>query len=263
MALDETAIADAAQRLLEHWMTGRVMPELPEHCRPATRAEGYAIQLAMLRASGRNNYGWKIAATSLAGQSHIGVDGPLAGRIHHTQTIEAGGRIPIAASLMKVFEVEFAFRMARPLVPRAQEYSVGEVMDAVASLHPAIEIPDSRLSRFAKVGAAHLIADNACADRFMLGEESPSRWRNLDLAAHRVTVEVSGREPVEGVGSNVLGDPRRALCWIANELSRFGITLEAGQVVTTGTCIIPTEVSPGVQVKADFGALGSIAAHFI
>lgn len=262
MALDETAVADAAQRLLEHWMTARTMTELPEHCSPSTRAEGYAIQSAMLRASGRRSYGWKIAATSKAGQSHIGVDGPLAGRIHHTQVMDEGTDIPISTSLMKVVELEFAFRMSQTLDPRQTPYTVDEVMAAVASLHPAIEIPDSRLSRFAQVGAAQLIADNACADRFMLGSPCPPAWRSVDLASHRISVTVSDRATVEGVGSNVLGDPRIALCWLANELSQQGLALETGQVVTTGTCVVPIPVAAGVSVTADYGSLGSIGAHF-
>lgn len=262
MALDETAIADAAQRLLEHWMTARLMPELPAHCKPSSRAEGYAIQMAMLRASGRRNYGWKIAATSSAGQAHIGVDGPLAGRIHHTQVVPAGADIPIKKGLMKVAEVEFAFRMAHSLEPRLKAYTRDEVMSAVASLHPAIEIPDSRLSLFARAGAAQLIADNACADRFMLGPESPSLWRDLNLADHRVAVSISDRADMEGLGSNVLGDPRDALCWIVNELSGHGIALLAGEVVTTGTCVVPIAVDNGVSISADFGALGHISARF-
>ena len=37
-----------------------------------------------------------------------------------------------------------------------------------------------------------------------------------------------------GHGKNVLGDPRVALTWLANELRGLGIPLRAGEVVTTG-----------------------------
>ena len=47
--------------------------------RPQSRKEGYAIQ-AELEKSGKL-FGWKIAATSEAGQKHINVAGPMAGRI--------------------------------------------------------------------------------------------------------------------------------------------------------------------------------------
>jgi 2-keto-4-pentenoate hydratase len=72
--------------------------------------------------------------------------------------------------------------------------------------------------------------------------------------------EVVGKLARDGVGANVLGDPRIALAWLANELSSLGITLRAGQVVTTGTCLVPLEIAPGDQVRMDFGALGQVEA---
>jgi 2-keto-4-pentenoate hydratase len=70
---------------------------------------------------------------------------------------------------MRVAEIEFAFRLARDMIPRSIPYTEQEVFEAVASLHPAIEIPDSRFNDFAKVGAAQLIADNACANWMAIG----------------------------------------------------------------------------------------------
>ncbi len=69
---------------------------------------------------------------------------------------------------MRVAEVEFAFTMGTDLPPRDVPYRLDEVMAAVASLHPAIEIPDSRYRSFTEVGAPQLIADNACAHQFVL-----------------------------------------------------------------------------------------------
>ena len=63
--------------------------------------------------------------------------------------------------------------------------------------------------------------------------------------------------------TDVLGDPRTALTWLVNELSRHGIALEAGDVVTTGTCVVPIPVEPGVTIDADYGVLGSIRASFV
>ncbi len=57
-----------------------------------------------------------------------------------------------------------------------------EVLASVATLHPAIEIPDSRYVDFTAVGAAQLIADNACAHQFVLGPAASGSWRSMDLA---------------------------------------------------------------------------------
>jgi 2-keto-4-pentenoate hydratase len=200
MLTDEQAAA-ASELIWRHWRKGRRMPSLPAPLRPATRAEGYAIQAWIERRSARPLFGWKIAATSEAGQRHIGVDGLFAGRLLAEQVFAAGA----------------------PL----------------------------------------LIADNACAHQLVLGPAVTADWRALDLAAHRVRGTVAGRIEREGIGANVLGDPRLALTWLANELSRHGVALGAGQVVTTGTCLVPMEVDPGDAVSADYGALGSIAFRFV
>jgi 2-keto-4-pentenoate hydratase len=227
MLTDEQAAA-ASELIWRPWREGRRMPSLPDSLRPATRAEGYMIQASIERRSARPLFGWKIAATSEAGQRHIGVDGPLAGRLLAEQVFAAGAEVPFGANAIRVAEAEFAFRMARALPPRAEAYGVAEVMDAVATLHLAIEVPDSRFEDFAAVSAPLLIADNACAHQLVLGPAVTADWRALDLAAHRARGTVAGRIEREGIGANVLGDPRLALTWLANELSHHGVALGAG-----------------------------------
>ncbi len=259
--LDEARTDEAAALLWRYWRAGTRLAALPERLRPTTRAEGYAIQARLATRSARPIFGWKIAATSLAGQQHIGVDGPLAGRLLAERMRPDGATLALGANHMMVIEPEFAFRMARALPPRATPRAVGEVLDAVATLHPAIEIPDSRYDDFARVGAPQLIADVACARDFVLGPATTARWRTLDLAAHRVNA-TAGALTREGIGANVLGDPRVALAWLVNELSGLGLALGAGEVVTTGTCAAPLPVAPGDAVSADFGALGRVSLRF-
>ena len=259
---DPTPVSAAADLLWECWNQGRRLAALPEAIRPATRHQGYAIQ-AQLEARSRSPlFGWKLAATSAAGQAHINVDGPLAGRLLREKAFDTGASLPFGANHMRVAEAEFAFRMGSDLPPRAETYRVDEVLAAVEALHPAIEIPDSRFEDFTIVGAPQLIADDACAHLFVLGPGvGRSGWVDVDLAEHRVLGTVVGRLAREGKGSNVLGDPRDALTWLANELSSLRITLKAGQVVTTGTCLAPLPISPGAHVVADFGRFGIVSAR--
>jgi 2-keto-4-pentenoate hydratase len=253
---------EAARLLLANWRAQTRIAALPAQLRPANRAEAYAVQAAILKQSGQSAFGWKIAATSAAGQAHIGVDGPLAGRLISSQVYASGARLVLGNSLMRVAEIEFAFRMARTLSPRSQPWSEAEVIDAVDALHLAIEVPDSRYDDFIHAGAAQLIADCACADRFVLGPVAPDTWRSLNLAEHEVFGHIPGRSTVAGRGANVLGDPRIALAWIANELSRHGLSLAAGEIITTGTCVVPVVVSPGDTLRADFGPLGEMSVAF-
>ena len=256
-------IEDAAALLIhEHWQAGQTMAALPAPLRPRSRTQAYAIQAGLERFSAAPVYGWKIAATSLAGQRHIGVDGPLAGRIFAERVVAEGDQVPFTPNHMAVAEAEFAFRLATDLPPRAAPYDVAASLGAVATLHPAIEIPDSRYRDFATVGAPQLIADLACGHYFVLGAAATADWRAIDLAAHPVVATVSQGPPRHGTGANVLGDPRVALAWLVNEVSALGITLRAGQVITTGTCVTPMPIAAHDVVRADFGVLGAITVRF-
>ena len=245
--------------LYRHWSEGTQLEELPADLRPKDRAEAYRVQAYIEEFTAQPLFGWKIAATSVAGQRHIGVDGPLAGRILAERVIADGGVFVLGSNLMRVAELEFAFRMGQDLAPRETVYSQDEVLACVASLHPAIELPDSRFAHFESAGLAQLVADNACAHRFVLGPAAEQDWRSLDLATHPGQAFRNGELAEQGRGANVLGDPRIALTWLANELSRHGMTLKAGQVVTTGTCVKPLAIAVGERIEGDLGVLGKVS----
>jgi 2-keto-4-pentenoate hydratase len=259
--LDARQIAAASAALRDQWRHGTKFANLPSSIRPQDRLQGYAVQAELEKQSGAALFGWKIAATSEAGQRHINVAGPMAGRILAETVVADGGTASMAGNAMCVAEPEFAFRMQTDLPPRAALYEVNEVLAAVGALHPAIEIPDSRFADFASAGEAQLIADNACAHLFVLGPAAKADWRSLDLIEHRPRITLGGREFI-GHGKNVLGDPAVALAWLANELSGLGITLKAGQVVTTGTCHPPMPIKSGDRMDADFGVLGRVSVKF-
>jgi 2-keto-4-pentenoate hydratase len=259
--LDKDQIAAASKSLHDHWRTGTKLDTLDAALRPRDRADGYAIQAVIEHYSRGKLFGWKIAATSEAGQKHINVEGPMAGRILSETVLPDGGTASMAGNEMRVGEPEFAFRTARDLPPRAKPYSVREVLDAVDTLHPAIEIPDSRFADFVTAGAAQIIADNACAHLFVLGPATAANWRARNLVEEKPVITLRGKQYV-GHGKNVLGDPRLALTWLANELRELGLTLKAGEVVTTGTCHPPLPIQAGDLFAADFGELGKVSVGF-
>ena len=258
----DAAVAATAELIWSNWQAGTVVPDIPMGIRPGTRAEAYAAQRLMAAKSPGGTIGWKIAATSKAGQQHIGVDGPIGGRLLRAASHPSDATISLAGNRMRFAEPEFAFRVGRAIAPRTLPYTVAEAVAAMDGLLPAIEIPDSRLEHFVTAGAAQLIADNACGREFVAGEPTRADWRSLDLAAHAVRATVGGRYTRDGVGANVLDGPLLALTWLVNELSGLGIPLAAGEVITTGTCMPPLPVEPGDDVSIDFGVLGKVTARF-
>lgn len=258
-----TDFAAAADLLLHNWAATTRIAELPEPMRPQSRAEGYEAARQVAARSGSNIAGWKIAATSEAGQKHINVEGPIIGRILESRLMPAGSAVPLGDNIMRVAEAEFAFGFTRDLPPRDRPYGEAEAMEAVGSLHLSIEVPDSRYADFTKVGAAQLIADTACASWLVLGPAVEVPWRGIDLSSHIVKGLKNGTVLTEGTGKAVLGDPRKALTWFVNEASAYCGGVKAGQFVTTGTCIVPMAIAAGDEVTIDYGALGSHSCRII
>jgi len=259
--MNQDNLRRAAEAMWRTRREERRIDHLPPELRPATLAEGYDIQDAMVAVAAQPVYGWKIAATSAAGQKHIGVTEPLAGRLFKDFVLPDGAHRPAKNMHMRVAEAEFAFKMAKTLPARGRAYAVDEVCDAVAGMYLAIEIPDARFQVFDTIGAPAIAADDAFADWFILGREVPD-WRKLDLPNHPVLGKKNGALVSEGKGANALGDPRIALTWLANHLAKRNTPLEAGHVITTGTCLKPVDIGAGDSVICDFGALGTVTAHF-
>lgn len=256
--LTDTQCQEAADLLWDCWAHNRRIAQLPPQLQPADRRQAYDIQRRLEARSFAPLAGWKIAATGPGGQQMLNVDAPLAGRLLAERVHRSGAHITLGDNLMRVAEVEVVFRMGSTLAPRSTPYTQDEVLAAVAAIHPGIEIPDTRYDLFRQVGAAQLIADNCCADQFVLGAPASVDWRSLDLSALATSGRIEGGEERAGSGAQVLGDPRVALTWLANELREHGLTLAAGQLVASGSTIVPMPIQAGQTMHANLGLLGSV-----
>lgn len=239
----------------------RTIAELPGEFRPRTADDGYAIQDAFAHAWDSAVAGWKIACTAVNQQTFLQVSEPFCGRVFASALLRSPAELPAAAFHMRGLESEFAFRMGSDLPPRSTPYRREEVVAAVASLHPAVEVVDSRFADWLSVGAPSLIADNAANGALVCGE-GEANWTRFDLRTHPVRLDVDGRTVGEGTGGLALGHPVDALVWLANNLSRRGITLATGQFVTTGTCTGIHFAAAGADARADFGPLGAVRLAF-
>ncbi len=249
---------EAAKLIWNSWENGKKIETLPDKIMPYSRNEAYEIQKQIEIFSKNTILGWKIAATSKDGQNHIGVSGPLAGRIFKEKVTNPSSMIALGYNKMRVAEPEFAFRIGSLIKPNKILFTLEEVMELVDSLYLAIEFPDSRFNNFSSVGELNLIADNACADQFVISSPIEKDWKKIDFSNFKLSISNS-KFSYKGIGSNVLGDPRVALTWLVNELSQNNIVLEKDMIVSTGTCSKPIPVVTGDIVTANFGELGEIS----
>jgi 2-keto-4-pentenoate hydratase len=155
-------------------------------------------------------------------------------------------------------EFEICVRLGRSLPPREKPYAFEEVAQAVEAVAPAFEVVDDRNSAY-PLDLICLVADNAWNDGLVLGTFQ-STWP--DLAAARGIVQCNGTLIDEGHGRDVLGHPFEPLRWLANHLSAQGQTLQAGELVSTGSLVTTRFPSAGDQYRFHVEGVGAVEVSF-
>jgi len=239
----------------------KMLAGLNDGLTPRNMEDGYAVQDAFMRIWDEPIAGWKVGATAQKVQELYGVSEPFCGPFYAPGTF-ASPALPRGKDFGHFcIESEFAFRFGVTLAAREGTYDREEILDAVAAVLPAFELISPRFDTLLQDRVALAAADCGLNGGFVLGEDY-TNWRGLDLAAHGVTLSVDGDVKGEGTGANALGHPFRVLDWLVNELSRRGIGLNAGEVVSTGTCTGIVYLEQGQKAVADYGALGAIEVTF-
>ena len=255
------AIKLAAQALIDARNEAAALEDLPEGSMPATADDSCAIQEAMVDLCGWPLAGYKIGCTSAAAQEMLRTDRPFPGRVFRPFLFRSPAELPSHRFIRHGVEGEFAFELAADIPARPNPWTREEVAHRVACLFPAIEIIDTRFTRFAEAGILRLTADTGANGGLVLGD-AVSDWAAVDLEDAEIVMSIEGAESGRGRGRDALGHPLEALTWLANDLSRRGYGMLAGQVVTTGTCTGMQYVPAGGTATADFGALGTVSVTF-
>lgn len=248
--------------LAELRKSGVTIAELPGHCKPASLAEGYAIQRAFLEHWPDDLAGWKVGATSPASQQLFNVTAPIYGPFFKADVFKSPAAIPNGHLVHKIVECEYVFLLSEDFPPRAAPYQASELRRGIGAIAPAFELVSPRFDAIPKGDAPSTIADCAINGGIVLGEIN-EEWADDDLSSPEIKLQVDGKCVAQGSGADVLGHPINALLWQINALSKAGLTARAGQLIATGTCTGVTIVQQGQECMADFGALGAVHAKFL
>lgn len=245
----------AAKLLRDAYGTGAIAP-LRDFLDPVDVAGAYAVQEINTRfwqAQGRRIVGRKAGLTAKAVQVQLGVDQPDFGVLFDDMRVDDGGMLNPARCVQPKAEAEIAFVLAADL-PDA-DTTPDAVAAAVASVHAAIEIVDSRIADW-KITFADTVADNGSSAFFVLaGEGKP--LAGADLYTAGMVMEVNGQIASTGVGAAALGHPLNAAAWLACTLAARGEPLKAGDILLAGALGPMVALKPGDHVVARVGGLGS------
>ena len=237
-----------------------LLGDIPAGVTPADVASAYAIAdevVTALTPQWGAVAGYKVGATSEAGQRVLKLAEPFYGRAFAGGIVNSGSGWAVEGTGCTV-EAEIGFVMGRNLPPRATPYTQSEVRRAVARVVPLLEINRPAYAKPFEVGGLCLIADNGVTQAFVRA----ARGRALGQRSFRdeaVTLLQNGRGVAAGTAVVVLGDPLRAVVWLANALSRRECGLRKGDVVASGAMTPPVAFSAGDTMSATYSTLGKVA----
>ena len=248
----EKQLIEAADLLLDARRTGVPIEDLPEALQPKDLDEAYAVQDLIAEAYGEIG-GWKIGAPS-AEATPLFAPMPLA-------WIAADGAVIGGVRRYRGLESEIAFLLGKDLPAKATPYASEEVVSAIASCHPVIEVIESGLLDPLKAAKLSMIGDLQMHGGFVYGPAVVD-WQKIDFKTEHVSIAVDGMVRVERTGSNTSGDLMRLLPWLANEGSKRTGGLKAGQWVTTGSWTGVTSGDPGSAADVKFSTAGEVHLRF-
>lgn len=246
----------AAALMRDHDQQNKIVPFARDY--GASDIPGaYAIQAAYNRLQEKKlgrRAGYKIGLTSRRMQQMCGVDHPNSGVVFEKRLHRSGATLSLSSLVHLGLEFECCARLGEALGPRADPYTLEEITAAVEAVAPAFEVIDDRNSAY-PLDLLSLIADNSWNEGNVIGEFNSS-WP--DLASARSTLECDGKVIDQGYGRDVLGHPFEPLRWLANNLSAQGRTLQAGEIVLTGSWVTTRFPSAGEHYRHTIEGVGSV-----
>ncbi len=243
--------AAAAALLGKAMTTGERIKELPESARPASIAQGYAIQDHLAAASlcgdlvGDKVAGWKLGLGSVNAMKGAGLDRPLIGRVYAGRLLGNGATVVAPAGAAAMIEIEVAFTLARDVLPT--EAGV-EPRAVIAKANLVSEIVLSRFVDRKVVGLPSFAADSVGFHALVIGPEIDVG--SIPEIAAGMAVDLDGKPAVGGLTGDDAIDPETMLGYLMAHARDRGITLRKGEIVTTGTLSKPFDAAVPATIAA-------------
>lgn len=247
-------IEDAAALLVEVRRTGVQLTDFPPELVPETIGDAYAVQDAVLRTLGIPIAGWKVSPM-------INGTPPFCAPILADVSFPSPATLSVSAFPKAEVEVEVALRLDRDLPPRPSPYRREDIIEAVSSVHPALEILTSRFTD--RLAPPRLVgmADAQSNGAIVYGPAAPI-LSTLDFAKVTIVLrlddEIAGTTDKGAATIEVLD----AVAWLADHTASRGWPLATGQIIITGARVGPLPLGGFAKIEAELTGIGSVSAIY-
>ncbi|WP_299881978.1 hydratase [uncultured Sulfitobacter sp.] len=177
--------------------------------------------------------GYKAGLTSKPAQDRFGVSEPVQGVLYENMMVEDGATVPVAFGAIPMVESDLVLKVGSTDINSAQ--TPLDVLSAISSVHPFIELPDMTLAKGEPINAVTLTAIGVAPKLGVLGAGIPvtdAAAMTDALSSMSVTLtNGAGEDVTTAPGKAVLGHPANAVLWLVSK----GIALQEGDLVSVGS----------------------------
>ncbi len=242
--LTDAQVKEAADFLDEATANGLPLPAIPESCRPGTAADGGRIYWERWSRNPTPAIAWKAAV----------IDGDMVlAPFFEGMVMDSPASIPGDTFVNCILEAEVAFRLGREFAPTDGGHSEGDVLGGVSNAYIVIEAPNSRFDGGAPMPS--MAADGVGNQALIIGPEIDD-WESKELVALDCEILINGESVAEGRDGRP--NPTEVLVATVNEINNRGMTVSAGEVITTGAAAIHVPGLAGQEVTIRFAEIGDV-----
>lgn len=202
--------------------------------------------------------GYRVFSEHAGGAASIGLDVPALGLVTSAMMVDDADTVRLESLVHPRVSGAIAVLIGRDI--RGSVPGLADLVDSVDLVFPAIDVSE-RPYHQASPTLLDVVSANALGRYVVLGDggRSPA---DFDLECCGVVLELDGELVASGAGAAILGHPINALSWLAHSLEEFG------EVLTAGTMVVLTDLTPSIAISAGcsarlaIGGLGSAGVRF-
>ncbi|TCQ99068.1 fumarylacetoacetate hydrolase family protein [Neorhizobium sp. JUb45] len=219
--------------------------------------EGFRVQIGVQNlydGNGDPRVGWKVAATNPAVQQQLGITEPAFGSLRRSRSYKSGHDLSLSNLVKPHGECELCFEINENI---SSATTIDDARRAVSKCFPAFEMIEKRVP-ITDFGGA--MADNAEHTAIVLGK-GIAIPADIDFSKVECRLSVNGETIGTANGTAVLGNPLNSILWLKQRLELYGVALQPGSLIMTGSFLRQQPIAVGDRFVAEFSGIGSVEVH--
>ena len=200
--------------------------------------------------------GYKAGLTNPAVQKRFSANAPVWGVLYAPMLLKDGATVDAKFGARPLFEADMLVRVSDAAINKAR--TPEQVLRHIDQVIPFMELPDLVVQAPPKLNGAAIAAINVGARLGVMGAPIAVQRTAVFSDALRdmvVVVKGDGNELDKGKGSDVLDHPLNAVVWLVQDLSKHGLALKKGDLVSLGSFSKLLPPKPGLAVEVVYQGL--------